>query len=145
MALFGDGDVTISNSDFTVQNGHKGGAIYVEDASLTLINVDLTSNATVDGAPGGGGLRAFNSEVLLDNVLFQDNMSNSGPGGGLYLEGSETQCEVINCSFLNNCAASDGSAPQHQYIADQCDARLGLAPTARTSGPVPRQGCCGGA
>ena len=37
-------------------------------------------------------------------------MSNSGPGGGLYLEGSETQCEVINGSFLNNYAASDGSA-----------------------------------
>ena len=110
IALFGDGDVTISESEFDFHTANKGGAIYVEDASLTLTNVDITNNASVDGGYGGGGLLVSNSETILSNVTFEGNSANSGPGGGLYLEGSETQCEIIDCSFLNNFSASDGSA-----------------------------------
>lgn len=60
----------------------RGGAVYVLDGDLTLVNTTATRNRAEEyseGSAEGGGLYAERSRADLHNVIFWDNVGEDGP------------------------------------------------------------------
>ena len=77
---------------FTIQNGagnkHRGGGIFIYNASPTIKDVIITGN---ESEKFGGGLYLYNSNSLIENVKIKENSSlgtKFGFGGGIYLNNS---------------------------------------------------------
>ena len=120
------GAIYITNSDVIINNGifsnntadgdsGSGGAIYVEqDSNLTVNNFEFTENMS---NRAGGAIEVNITdgyEVNLTNVNFNNNNSGvfpataaPGNGGALHVTGSG-DINLLNCTIINNSAASEG-------------------------------------
>ena len=108
----------------------------MEDGGLTLNDVTIKDNISVNGASGGGGVRILNSDINLNTVIFEGNTANSGPGGALYLEGSETVCTVVNSIFDGNYSASDGSGIHNENTSLSISESIFRNNTAGSGGAI---------
>ncbi|HYX27946.1 MAG TPA: choice-of-anchor Q domain-containing protein, partial [Pyrinomonadaceae bacterium] len=101
-----NGTVTISG--VTVSNGLAnplvggGGGVRNSGVLLTLLNVNVTGNQTMNGLPGGG---IFNSSGILtvQNSTINNNVTTStggGDGGGIYNSGGTVN--LINSTISGN-------------------------------------------
>ena len=77
---------------FTIQNGsgneHRGGGIFIYNASPTIKDVIVKENKA---EKFGGGIYLYNSNALIENVRFRENSSlgtRYGYGGGIYINNS---------------------------------------------------------
>jgi fibronectin-binding autotransporter adhesin len=91
----------------TLANNHSskdGGAIYLENAALDLLSVELATN-TADGSGGGIAVEKGGSAWLY-SVWDHANLA-SGSGGGIFLSGaSNLECDA---SWIHaNTASQDG-------------------------------------
>ncbi|MCD4730693.1 MAG: right-handed parallel beta-helix repeat-containing protein, partial [Bacteroidales bacterium] len=80
----------------------NGGAIFCEDANLTLSDLNFTSNCALKD---GGGIFSSGSILNLNNVEFNSNSVwiNGSHGGGMYVYDSP-HCNLVDVHFLNNYA-----------------------------------------
>ena len=88
---------------FTIQNGsgndHRGGGIFIYNASPTIKDVIIKDNRS---EKFGGGLYLYNSNSLIENVKIKENSSlgtEYGYGGGIYLNNSNpilNKLEIID-------------------------------------------------
>jgi predicted outer membrane repeat protein len=88
--------------------GGDGGAVYVDDGSLTAINCTFTNNVA---RGSGGALYANCSAVSMTNCRFINNRALYGNGGALYLNTCQTTLQ--NCTFTGNRADNRGGAVYH--------------------------------
>lgn len=106
--------------------GGFGGAVYVEDSSLTVADSQFRSNLarggyglSAGGFAGGGGILAFNSEANIERVQVIANRAVSGDageggtagpvgGGGVYLWRARPDAPAIN-SITNAIIAANAA------------------------------------
>ena len=116
--------ITLQNAeapanDFTPQNpgnpqcayGYKdgqGGAIYVRDGVLHVIDVVFRNNKASTPGPdtGGGGIYALGSkEVIVVGSVFENNEGSNGGGVGLL----QSDGVFVNTTFVGNQASGTGA------------------------------------
>ncbi|MCI0550898.1 MAG: right-handed parallel beta-helix repeat-containing protein, partial [Anaerolineae bacterium] len=109
-----DGPATILGSTFTSNHGYdNAGAIYTEDARLTIYSTLFDQNSTEGNRIGGaiyhlGSLEAVNPLILTD-CIFSNN--TAGEGGAIGCIGGFVEpFKFENCSFLSNIAVDEGGA-----------------------------------
>ena len=90
-------------SGFTIQNGagngHRGGGIFIYNASPTISDLIVKDNVA---EKFGGGFYLYNSNSIIENVIIKNNSSlgtKHGYGGGIYLSNSNptlNKLEIID-------------------------------------------------
>ena len=101
--VFNNGEGPDSVLDgITIKNGRaeRGGGIYIENASPTIINCTIIKNATTVSNGMGGGIYVSNGAPRIINCTVADNTAQ-GYGGGLYATGSPRPT-VSSSIFWNN-------------------------------------------
>jgi len=120
-------------------DGHRGGGMFSEGGSPTIINCNFSGNCGIFGGgicndgessptitnctfignygAHGGGIENFSrSSPVITSCMFSDNYANSR-GGGLKNQG-ECDPTLTNCTFTNNSAGSWGGG---MYNRDICN------------------------
>lgn len=95
---------------FTIKNGNadKGGGIYCNSSSPTIVKCTITGNTASDR---GGGVECSNSSSpTIANCTFSDNSAVYGGGMCNVQTSSPT---VTNCTFKNNSATWGGGMSNH--------------------------------
>ncbi len=99
-------------------NDGEGGAVYMRDGNLTVIDCTFSHNQAAPLGPdtGGGAIYINGSKhgALIVNSVFSNNSgSNAAAIGGLFAE-----LDIYNSSFQNNTATGNGA---NNDDASQCD------------------------
>jgi hypothetical protein len=99
-------------------NDGEGGALYMRDGNLTVIDCTFSNNQAAPLGPdtGGGAIYILGSKngALIVNSVFTDNSaSNAGAVGGLFAE-----LDIYNSLFKNNKATGNGA---NSNDPSQCD------------------------
>jgi hypothetical protein len=87
----------------------QGGALYMRDGNLTVINSTFTNNAAAQLGPdtGGGAIYIYGSKhgAIIEGSNFTGNSgANAGAVGGLFAE-----LHIYNSVFKNNKATGNGA------------------------------------
>ncbi|HXU03933.1 MAG TPA: PA14 domain-containing protein [Polyangia bacterium] len=90
-------------------NDGQGGALYMRDGNLTIVDCTFTHNQAAPLGPdtGGGAIYVLGSKngVIIAGSVFTDNhASNAGAVGGLF-----AQLAIYNSLFQNNSATGNGA------------------------------------
>ncbi len=108
----GESGLTLRGLLLTRGETERGGAIAVEDADITLIDVTIEDCVANDD---GGAIVVIDGNLTLQNVTLRNNITDdtdafgNSDGGAIRLENNAVA--VINDSlFENNTAADDGGA-----------------------------------
>jgi len=96
----------------------EGGALFMRDGNLTVINCTFSNNQAAELGPDTGGgaiyINASKSGALIVNSVFTNNSaSNAGAVGGLFAE-----LDIYNSRFDHNTATGNGA---NSDDASQCD------------------------
>jgi uncharacterized repeat protein (TIGR01451 family)/CSLREA domain-containing protein len=100
-------------SGVTITGGHSegsGGGIAVTEASLTLIDSEVSGNTAVSSYydPGqGGGIYLNTGELRLENSTVANN-SAVGDGGGIYTDSTYSTLTVLDSTISGNASGGDG-------------------------------------
>ena len=108
-AVYSLATLFLTDSIFTNNIAHWGGAITSDMASLTAINCefyDNTSTESVMSNLGGGAILLFDGSADLTNCTFIGNQCGRR-GGALLIEMAPTT--ITNCLFSGNHAAEGGA------------------------------------
>lgn len=100
-AIYGVGNLRISNSQFINNTGSTGGAIFLDDASITLNT---------------------KSSLIITNSSFENNNATNNynyGGGAIRMQKVDGVKDIENCSFINN-TASLGGAISYALCDDKC-------------------------
>ncbi len=112
-----NGDLLISHSEFSGNQGSVAGAVYISDGSQKQSMAINNSSFTMNQANTGGGAIAVQAvdannvdTVVLENVTVLGNTANQY-GGGLYGEhfSGTTLFEIKNSLILDNTATTSGN------------------------------------
>ncbi|MBE7556135.1 MAG: hypothetical protein HS126_34205 [Anaerolineales bacterium] len=100
--------VTVTMTNVTFENGSEhaaghGGAIRLNDASLSLENVTFRNNVA---GIHGGAIYAAPGRLTVNGGLFENNQVDQGSGGAITVVGA---ADISNATFINNRAASAGA------------------------------------
>ena len=90
-------------------NDGEGGAIYVRDGALTVIDAIFTGNAAAPLGPdtGGGAIYVLGSKggtMLVGSTFMNNSASNAGAVGALFSE-----LDIYDSLFSNNVASGHGA------------------------------------
>jgi len=96
----------------------EGGALFMRDGNLTVINCTFSNNQAAELGPDTGGgaiyINASKNGALIVNSVFTNNSaSNAGAVGGLFAE-----LDIYNSRFDHNTATGNGA---NSDDASQCD------------------------
>lgn len=89
------------------ENGNGGGAILVENGTISIENCNITGNRSASGS-GGGGIRKFGPGVvtIVNSSISGNSVVGDGGGGGL--RNDQEKLTIINSTISGNRAASGG-------------------------------------
>ena len=115
--LTGDIPVTITNSSFNANisgsfSGGKGGAIYANSATVSLVktafNANIASRSASLSSGNGGAVFNQGSTIKVSNSSFYGNVADDGNGGALYNndDARDAIFELRNVTISNNSANS---------------------------------------
>ena len=87
----------------------EGGALYMRDGNLTVIDCTFTGNQAAPLGPDTGGgaiyiLGSKNGAVIVSSTFTSNQASNAGAVGGLFAE-----LDIYNSTFTNNKAIGNGA------------------------------------
>ena len=112
-----DWGVEVVIDGFTIRNGSgthfpedytaKGGGIFCEYSSATIVNCTIIDNILIEDSPVGGGIYGWDSSLTIDNCTITENSAFSAVGGGVAGSGGGVCCKVsslsvTNCTITNN-------------------------------------------
>ena len=107
-----DADVLFSNCVFSANSADSGGAGYMRDKNMTMVDCHATGNSA-DGKEGGGAFRFYGNRVNLDQCTFIDNRSETGAGGGALrfysAPGTLTDCRFEGNEAIKGVAGGTGN------------------------------------
>jgi uncharacterized repeat protein (TIGR01451 family) len=115
------GGVYLENSDSILINNIIsdnsanlfGGGIYLQNSDARFINNVIQSNV---GGEGGGGLYVIDGSFVMTNTVLATNQANNG--GGLYVDGSNTQLEMLHTTIAENDATESVFFGDGIYVED---------------------------
>ena len=83
--------------------GGSGGGMTLLYSSVTIENVQIINNETIDGIGGaaGGGIYCYFSSLFLKNVLICNNETGNWPGGG-GIGSHQSNINIINSTISEN-------------------------------------------
>jgi hypothetical protein len=104
-AIFWEGQATLTNCTFSDNSGSRGGGLWINNATVQLVNTTVSGNTA--RTTNGGGLYNFHGNVTLTNCTVSGNSApgtstTAGAGGGLGSYCGQTT--------LNHCTVSGNSA-----------------------------------
>jgi hypothetical protein len=87
----------------------QGGALYMRDGNLTVIDCTFSNNHAADVGPDTGGgaiyiLGSKNGVLIVDSIFTANSGSNAGAVGGLFAE-----LDIYNSLFKDNKATGNGA------------------------------------
>ena len=90
-------------------NDGEGGALYMRDGNLTVIDCTFTGNQAAPLGPDTGGgaiyiLGSKNGAIIVGSTFNNNTASNAGAVGGLFAE-----LDIYNSLFQNNKATGNGA------------------------------------
>lgn len=103
-------NVAVSVRNTTFNSGYalaNGGAIAVDDGSLSLIGSHLTSN-TAEAGSAGALLATKTADVTIDSSTFDTNTADNGYGGAIEAYGASTP-SLFSSTFTGNSARRGGA------------------------------------
>ncbi len=100
-------------------NDGQGGAIYMRDGNLTIVDCTFSNNQAAPRGPdtGGGAIYVNGSKhgvIIAGSVFLNNSASNAGAVGGLF-----ATLEIYDSLFRDNRATGDGA---NSDDASKCDA-----------------------
>jgi hypothetical protein len=100
-------------------NDGEGGAIYMRDGNLTVIDCTFSGNKAADEGPDTGGgaiyiLGSKNGALIVNSVFTNNSASNAGAVGGLFAE-----LDIYNSLFDHNTATGHDA---NNNEPDKCSA-----------------------
>ena len=98
-----DGSITVANSSFDNNSAEDGGAVYMDGGSITVANSFFDNNSVISD---GGAVCMLNGSITVANSFFDNN---SATQGGAVFTNYGVSITVANSSFDNN-SAEDGGA-----------------------------------
>ncbi|GBG61005.1 hypothetical protein CBR_g18601 [Chara braunii] len=101
-----EGEITISNSEFSLNRASSGGAIHADSfATLTMTSVKFVRNLATKGV--GGAINNVESTLLCQNCVF--DMNRARDGGAVALSDDDgTDAVFTSCRFSGNRATKKG-------------------------------------
>jgi outer membrane protein assembly factor BamB len=103
--------------------GTFGGGIICYYSSPVIRNCYITENGTGSYPDAGGGVALMgDSEARIEGCIISNNSARQ-VCGGIYIhsdEPNEAQCEIINCTIVNN-EATPSFSDQYEYGIHQVD------------------------
>ncbi|MBD2209164.1 CHAT domain-containing protein [Nostoc linckia FACHB-104] len=98
---------TDNSTEFNIEGGGNGGAIYSEYGTLNVNNSTFNSNSATDS--NGGGIYSLYSTLNVNNSTFSGNFASDGRGGGIYnISDNQSGLNVNNSTFNTNSAIDGG-------------------------------------
>ncbi len=92
-------------------NNAGGGAIFINNASVRILNCNFINNSAVFAANNAAGAAiryGGNGSLNIYDCIFSG--SNATRAGDIYLEGYGDNSNIINCTFINSYADKQASA-----------------------------------
>ena len=105
MLVFGSGNPTVANCLFIDNAADTGGAIYLENAALTVTNTRFINNRVLEVI--GGAIAGASSTITAIDCVFEANTADRG--GAVYISFNDST-SFTNCEFTANEALFDGGA-----------------------------------
>ncbi len=139
-AMFGS---TVATIETTVKNctfvdvshagSGKGAGLNIDDGIVNILNCTFRNVLSADTANDGGAIAIEGGAagaVLVSNVTAINCHAGTGAGtegGGIFFAGKQDNTTIVDCTFSNVSASSDGGAlyftatnPDHVRIIDRC-------------------------
>lgn len=121
-SMYNVNSVVINNTDFIGNKGQGVGAVYLNQASLTIENVNFEGNEAKkysytsegDGGPMsytdgfGGAITVLGGQAILKNSIFKGNEAELF-GGAVY-QGSNGELTIDKCNFFDTKSLEEGGA-----------------------------------
>ena len=85
------------------------GAIYVNNAELSVTNSSFFNNSAVQS--DGGAIFSIDGSISIQDSSFTNNSAGQD-GGSVYITGEEITIAIEQCDFFNNTAGFEGGAIQ---------------------------------
>ena len=107
-------NTTVTNSNFTLNKAHHGGAIFVGSAggSTNITDSIFTENSA---AVNGGAVYLLSSSTIINRTIFNKNTAALN-GGAINANGTGTANQVYNSSFNGN-RAENGYGGAINWVA----------------------------
>lgn len=101
-------NLTLRYGDAATATDDNGGAILLEDGTVTLRKVTIMDNEAYEG----GGIAVTGGTMTLENVTIYRNTStrsnNNEGGGGIHISGAGTTVNLYNCTITGNTTGHSG-------------------------------------
>lgn len=114
--------ITLGNGDVAGGDNRRGGGMFNEDASPTILNCTFVDNQSIGGSYSqGGAVYNKSASPTFINCTFENNLS--GAAGGAMFNSYAANPTVISCTFdsnrsgLENSGVGDGGAI---YVGGSC-------------------------
>jgi CSLREA domain-containing protein len=101
---------TFTNCTFDNNKGSQGGALWLDDGTMTITGCQFTNN-TSTGTGGAMYLRIGN--VTIDSSTLANNTASGGSGGAIdvnFNQGFAVSLKITNSTVSNNSASGGGGA-----------------------------------
>ena len=95
-----------------------GGAIYLSDGNLNILNSYFRDNSVATYRGDGGAIYFDGNNITITNSYFISNTANSGGGGAIYSARRYTNISLVNNIFNRNTAAYCGVMEVAEFYHD---------------------------
>ena len=113
---FSDGELTLSDADFTGNSGRLGGAMMVDDSAVEISGSTFTDNTA--STSGGGIFAGWDSSLDISESTFTGNTAESG--GGIFCEVNDT-LTLSKVTLTRNTATGAGGGLYNASDANLTD------------------------
>lgn len=108
------GELTLDNVTITANRtnavGADGGAVFVRDADLSVLNnSSISGNSTTQSLGSGGGIYIRNGVLNLSDASITNNLAPSGDANGSGLYGVEATLNIVDSTITGNTMSGSNS------------------------------------
>ena len=111
-AFYNKGVCQLNQCSFSNNSTGRNGSAIVSNRIIRIQNTSFTNNQSITSQSSDYGSALFNTGnglMTIENCLFDSNKSLSVGTGAFASSGSETQTDIINCTFWGNSGATSST------------------------------------
>ena len=123
-------DIGITNTDFVLNKGPGGGAVYLHD--LTKADIRRCTFNSNEAVNDGGAVCSLEASATITNCVFRSNSTRYTGGGVCTFDSS---VEIVHCTFFGNAAERGGAVCNYNTSRASIVSTIMWDNAARESGP----------